>query len=500
MFDITTKSHKLLIFIIIAFNLIIYYPVYTTGFIYEDFVFISCSNRAILHEYVDSFLHLTGDKPPHVNPRPLIRFIWLIAKKLFGFDNTLAFHLMNIFLHISNMILLYFLVCRFSKDKSLAFLSSIICSSFSCNATTLSWLVCGWYPLCSIFMILSIFVLDKLKTSKYKISLYFLLVLVCFAAFSTNEVALVLPLILIIYDFVTYGNWDKLQIFRITVFHLPIFTIDAFLFMNSKIMGFNPTIPFNFLSNPTIPFPGLKGFLEHILGAGLQFTYYIKTLVAPFKFTFIFLIIYLLLRNHNYKKLYFFIVWFVLTFLVTFPLCQMGSTNEILNSRVNYIPSVAFSVILAYLLIFELKSKNHKISRLNIMLEFLIYGAFFWFFLTLKILIPLLLIIVLLLVKRFIHSKDGESNILGCKPLKFLHIAIILFFLLIQSYQLVQNANLIKSISEKPTMEKWQFLLKIGENRKPFDPIAMRLSPIESISEFNKIMIYRISEFDEEKH
>ncbi|MBU1627265.1 hypothetical protein KKB18_07850 [bacterium] len=481
------KGHIYFLLFIIIFNLVIYYPVYSMGFLYEDYLYLSCLDRNIVKHYVKSFLFKDVEKP-FPNPRPLMRIFWFLNSKIFGYDNVLAFHLINLALHILCAFLLYWLVLDITRQKDLSLLSTIIFSSLACNAMVVSWLCCGWYIITAILIIISIFILKKLKTSKFKILLYLLLLFTGSAAFAVNEMSISLPIILLMYDLLILSKGEKINFKKKVLFYLPFFVLIILCFFRTGITSSYPNIVFDFITNPNKPIPPFKELLQHLLGLIIQIMYNFKIILYPFKFTAIIIVLYLLLFETDFKKILFFIGWYFITLIPVILVI-------FLDDRIMYIPSLGFSVLLAYTFLEGLKTMKENKSFGSSLLTILLCGTFFWLFLTINVMIPLIGVFVLIILKK-LFKKKSEAGKLLIPAGKILQIAVIVTFILFQSFFSIKKNLNLKSQSVPPSREWRASLLKVIEKRDSMENVAFLSSFKINIYEHNKGMLKKLLEWN----
>jgi hypothetical protein len=448
------------------------------GFLYEDYLYLSCLDKQIVTHYVSSFLFKNVDHP-YPNPRPAMRIFWYLNSKIFGYDNVFAFHLINLTLHIIAALLLFNFLCMLYSDKKVAFLSSIIFSSLTCNAEIVSWLCCGWYIMTAILMLVSLMILKKIRESEKAKYSYLLLILTVLIAYMINEISISLPLVLLFFDLIYWRmGTGKGFLKRISIYIL-LFIIGYLLFFKVQIRENFPNVVFNFLVEPNVPFPTLTDLFYHFLGISIHFMMQFKILLEPFKFTMSLLIFFVLLFRTDFKKIGFFIGWYFLSLIPIILIITLGG-------RLVYITSIGFSIILAHVLTNGVKIGQRVQSPWEFLIDFFIYVTIFWLSLTLKVILPIAILCLLFVLKQFVYKWNVGERRSFTEAGNFVKVTLIVIFVLMQSYSSINRNIQFQKMSIYPTPQYRQINLDSAKRLHPVDNLAALAPRDETIFEHNK--------------
>jgi hypothetical protein len=289
--------------------------------------------------------------------RPVLSTTYFVEHTLWG-DWPFGFHLTNVIIHTINALLMYLLIWMVFKDPWLAFVGAAIFSFHPLKSEPVSGLSYRTDSLASLFVMLSLWMHIKeggasaAKWGRMALSLLFF-----FLAVFTKESAVVVPFVVIAYDLLIKGRFDKKQLlsyggyFFVLAFYFYIY---FFVFTNhtiQKISLFNGSIwehslfilrilreyviviifPWLVKSLPPLYEPPLSpNFIYEIVSAVLVVAGLLVLLVIFFK---------------RQKKLCFFLFFALISFL---PVSNIIPIVNPMAYRFLYLPSVGYSVILAY--------------------------------------------------------------------------------------------------------------------------------------------------------
>ncbi len=159
------------------------------------------------------------------NPSRPILFLSFALNYYFSYLNPFGYHLVNLILHGLTSILLYLILelgfrkSSFStKDllpaRQVAIFSSLIYAALPINTESVSYIASRSSVLCTTFYLLSFYLFIKARSGNWQdrkiLALYFLLSLVSFLlALGTKEIAVTLPVILLLYEYSFVFSPDK---------------------------------------------------------------------------------------------------------------------------------------------------------------------------------------------------------------------------------------------------------------------------------------------------
>lgn len=295
------------------------------------------------------------------NDRPVGIIIIKILFSLFRLKSG-YYHIVFLFTHIFNCLLVFFLVRKlvenFKKQKYtyLPILSAAIFGIWPISLHAVSWVaaVFDMYSATFLLIVLNLY-LYKIH-SKYRYLWWVLIFFVFFLALRTKEVAIIIPVLLLIYELFYYlytkdYSLSELKEFRpsiLTVLLLCVsFTYFYYLFYHtSSAFTMEPSSQYFFSYNPLVI---IKNYLKYwylffdFSNGGQEIYMGANILSAVISFSLFLLLLFsaLLLAV---KKSYFLILFFVLIFVTLLPVLPMKNFQYVLYL---YIPSIFLSVMLA---------------------------------------------------------------------------------------------------------------------------------------------------------
>ncbi len=295
---------------------------------------------------------------PYVFMRDFLYFFIFLT---FG-KNPLFFHLLNIIFHIGSVCVL-FLILKSLYTRRVALVASVLFAVHPIIAESVSWISGGGYPQYSYFILLSF--LFFIVHQKSKSNKFYLLSIVSFIlALLSSDKALPYPGILLIFIISTSGflkNWKKI---------IPFFVLSGiwgsiyFLQFGDRVQ----THTFNF---------GNSGYqVNPILFTATAITNYLFLLIWPQNLTlfhsefgfglinssvsyivFTLYILGLVISFFKYKRIFFWLSFFVIGFGVTIlPL----KISWIVAERYAYLASIGIFVVTAFVVERFLQKERFK--------------------------------------------------------------------------------------------------------------------------------------------
>lgn len=231
------------------------------------------------NELIKSFLnpdilfskeHLTDKFVKFNNYRPIYFFTLSIEYALFGLD-PLAYHLVNIFLHVINGFLLYILALKYTSKKLLALLTSIIFAIHPIHTEAVSNITGLSELLTAFFLLLATWSYSQSK----RLDFYYLFSLICYLlGIMSKESGVILLGVIVLLDICSnWPNINKLQT-RILYYAGYIFTLLIYL-------GFKFSLRGSIVNSKNIIFTG--DLTERIYTMSLVFIKYFVLLIWPNK-------------------------------------------------------------------------------------------------------------------------------------------------------------------------------------------------------------------------
>ncbi len=186
-----------LILIVAAF--LVHWGTLKAGFISDDFVLLSMTDRA---DSVFSFFHTNWLLEQHSGGfyRPMVMVLWKIDRMMWGF-NPLGYHFTNILLHAITVMLIFFLTFALVGRRSTAFFCSLFFCVHPVHSEAIAWLSGRTDLCCAVFFFSALlFYVVYLKYSR-RVLWYLLSLLMFIFSLLSKEMAFTLPVAAIILDF-----------------------------------------------------------------------------------------------------------------------------------------------------------------------------------------------------------------------------------------------------------------------------------------------------------
>src|SRR3989338_2322803 len=297
------------------------------------------------------------------------------------------FRLLNVFFHLGNVLLLYVIIRRLS-GKTIAILVSALFSVHPVLSESVSWISGGVYSQYAFFFLLSflLFILSvKIQVTSYTLRvtgfLYALSLFSFLLALSTSEKAVVLPFVLLLYEF-CFGSlkdrWIKI---------IPYFLVSFFWGILYLMLRLTERV--NFLQSQ---FHLQEGFDNPIYQIPIAIVSYLRLIFLPvyltfyhseLNFTYGRYVAYLLLflgfltvavvAFKKNKAVFFWISFFVITLLPTLTPFRI---SWIVAERYVYLGTAGILFAVGYLLGKIAEKDSHKVK---------VYGVFVFILLLLMI-------------------------------------------------------------------------------------------------------------------
>ena len=379
---IKLRRYHRVYFLLLPFviSIIVYLNCLQNSFVYDDDATI-INNYFIRHwsNLPDLFTSRYFVLSAELTYRPVVTLSYFIDYA-FWHLNPLGYHLTNILIHAINSVLVFIFAFQVFKNRKSAFISALFFSSYPLFSEVVN--AVGFREDLLAFMFLILAFICYLKANQQRYILYYSISLFCyFLSLFSKEMAITLPVLIILYDtvfkgFLSRNNSSSLSPFseggsggiRFTYLKLKFLNYYTGYFFVATFYILNR---FFFLHNPLesqIPYPQgsfLVNFLTmiHILAS------YVKLLFLPFHlnadyvvpfstsilkvsfwlavFLFVAIGIFSFRLRFQNRHIFFFILWFFVTLIPVMNIIPLGN---IMAERYLYIPGAGFSMIVACLL------------------------------------------------------------------------------------------------------------------------------------------------------
>ena len=364
--SIKELSNLALITFLTGLIIIAYYPALDNDFTHWDDQFYVTNNLLITHPTGASLSELTT-KIVSLNYHPLTMMSLWLNSKLFGSDSAYSFIAVNIGIHIVNTWLVYILILRlFPKEIFLTFFTSCIFGLHPMHVESVAWVSERKDVLYGCFFILSL--LAYLKSKKEISPTWICVSLLLFVASCLSK-AMAVSLVPVLY-LIDYINKDSFNNLRLHLIKTPYILIGLFfgvIAINVQSGGdFHGFLARSMTENAMesqsftiwqklnhlnfgIDFYIKKFFFPTGQSAFHPFSFVIKQ--VPHLGWFITPILFLAMMIWSffkYRRIFFGLVFFLLTILLVLQLIPVGSA--IVAERYTYIPYIGFGIVIGSIL------------------------------------------------------------------------------------------------------------------------------------------------------
>ena len=375
------KLHLLVILGIILLNLAFFAFNARDFFLSDDFDWLHLTKTAD-HSPLDYFsANYYGERGVGGSYRPMVNLIFWLNYHIGGL-NPLPYHLTNLIFQIGVAFLVYLLVLvlfeEFKEKNRIAILAALFFSILPNHSEAVIWVSAVSDPIVAFFYLLA-FYLYILFRKKEKFSLLIFSVLCFIVALLTKEIAMTLPLLILVWELYEAISKNKFNWRNIILKPLGywLFLILYFLARFASIgLVFGYYAQEKLQIHLGLIFKMFVSLLTDLFFYGKMRVVLTNYFVAN-KLFFIFLLILILsliwyaLRNYKFKTPFLFDAYFILI-LPVLLLNFNNFTDE--GERYDYLASVIFCILLS-LLIWRIK--EDKFLRNLVLIGVFIYFATF---------------------------------------------------------------------------------------------------------------------------
>jgi len=380
--------------VIVFLSVILYINTLNNAFVYDD-AYIIAKNHFITafknlpKIFSQDYFYGSGE----LSYRPVVTLTYFIDHAIWQL-NPFGYHLTNVILHIINVALFFIFTKNIFKNYRLSFLATLLYSSHPVLTETVNAVCYREDILASVFFFLAF--IFFLKTTRYysrepKSRFIMFYVLSCFSyciALFSKEMAITLPLLLVVYDFVCCERSKKTSLFssplltktRHILFYYAGYIFVTAFYLSMRFIVFKNTFK-TIEVYPTSIAAMTKVVASYIkllfLPVRLNADYYVATdqgyglsfVLAVLMFISLFVIFIRIVRKN--RTLAFFILWF---FIALLPVLGIIPIGNIMAERYLYIPAAGVFCFISYSLKdFRFNKKN--IFVIGIILVFLGIGV-----------------------------------------------------------------------------------------------------------------------------
>ena len=371
------KNHNILLISILILTIAAFWPVGSSDFVNYDDPDYVVKNELIKNLKSDNIAYYFTHKTTDLYV-PLVFVSYALDYKLFGL-NPHAFHFMNLFWHILNVLLVFSLVKSMSKNLFYPFFITSLFALHPLHVESVAWVTERKDLLYSFFYLLAFFAWHKYR-QKNKLS-FLAVSLVCFilSCFS-KPMAITFPAMILLYDLF----YARLPVLKNTIRYVPfalvslVFFYISVHFMDTSVRG-SANTGYNGFDKIFVPFYGLSFYLFKIcvpFNLSVIYPYAQKTrgllpltyLISPLLAGFMFWLVFFFKRSSPEVKAGFLV--FILSLL---PVLQLIPNNyTVAADRYVYLPCLGLFFIIAALAKRLMEQKKLKGSTFKLIVTIVI--------------------------------------------------------------------------------------------------------------------------------
>jgi len=200
------KHYKIIL--ILALTVIAYWPVFSADFMYDDRFFVQENAKIREWRFVPEYFANSSRSMASIFWdgiwRPLRTVSYLIDYKIWG-SGAFGFHLTSLLWHLLNILLAYILLGRLFKDRRLTTMACLIFALHPVQTEAVAWISSRGDLMFTAFGLMMFVFYRKYFQTRKKIHLA--LSLSCFVpALLSKETAVVIPLLIMLYDWLFEGQ------------------------------------------------------------------------------------------------------------------------------------------------------------------------------------------------------------------------------------------------------------------------------------------------------
>lgn len=345
--SINKMNIKKISFLIFLITFAAYFNTLNGFFISDDYAFLTFLKDGRLKDLIYADLPLKGG----FFVRPLGNLWWWFDYSIWRF-NPIGYHINNTSIHALSSILVALIAFSVFKDRKISFFSGVLFSLHPVHAEAVTWLSIRYDLLCAFFYLLTLYTFNLYISQRHKRYVYLVSIIAYPLALLSKEMAITLPLILILYDFIAT---NKLK-FKL---YLPYILI-TFIYLIWRIAIIGDIGGYRDPSGQPLFFRelGIEILLKGI-GYHLPFDLLFPFNKDIFKFShYIILIILMTIiilsaisrKDSPFKGkiIIFSSGWILISVMPVYNMLCVGS--NLFGSRILYLPSVGFCIFLAYII------------------------------------------------------------------------------------------------------------------------------------------------------
>ena len=351
-----TKKYLLLIPLIILAALSVYSNTFNNSFVYDDYPLIvdnegvrNLSLKSVTSSFTDRKFTSSLDDLSKDIWRPFATTCFAIDYKLWKLDPR-PYHIENVLWHIADAILVYLATLLILESPIAAFITSLVFAMHPVQAESVTWISSRPNMIFLFFFMLSFIFHIKNRKRGYSSLNYVLSVTFFTFSLFCKEMAITLPLVLMLYDFYFY---KKESIRSRVTYYLPYFLIGAsYVLARFSVLGViaqRPDWRGGIFISMLMTIKAVAGYIALlIIPLNLKVGYDAtvpKMILDPALICSIIALLAIALiffsRRKN-KSILFYILWFFVTLI---PVYNIVPFKAVMAERFLYLPMIGFASI-----------------------------------------------------------------------------------------------------------------------------------------------------------
>ena len=356
--------------------------------------------------------------------RPLREISYTLDYYLFGV-NPAGYHFTNLLLHIFNAILLYFIVNSALRRQTVSLFTALLFTVHPVLTEPVTWISCRKDVLFTFFFLLSLFLYTH-QTGRRKKLYYFGSFISFLLSLLAKEMAITLPLILVLYDYCFKPERRKQTlIYKVKRYYWPFFLVAllcglAFLPLSSAqqrpyeqyggrylLLLTMPRVVLHYIKLLFFPIKLCPAYMFPISHSLFELPVLASTGLLLCLFIF-------MIRIYRYSKPIFFSLWWF--FITLIPASNLiVALNNPVAERHLYLPSIGFSLLVA--LVFGRMSKlkpddtGNYIIRTGVVRERMALGWLSADFFRKVATILFILVLILYSLRTILRNNDWQEDL-----------------------------------------------------------------------------------------
>lgn len=216
----------------IILGLFVYSNIFRNEFVIDDQVFIT--NWGFAHDFSNIHKFFLDENTPEQHKgvyRPVRAVLYAVSYKLWG-TNPIGYHIQSLVIHVTSIFLVYLIAQEITQKRSIGFLTSLLFTVHPVHTEAITYITANFDIAGVLFAFASFYFYIKARKQS---TTHFALLVTSYAfalfAFLTYELTLMLPFIIILYEFLFKKKNTKYQILD-TRYFIPYFIIlSGYLFV-----------------------------------------------------------------------------------------------------------------------------------------------------------------------------------------------------------------------------------------------------------------------------